>query len=148
MKVALRKGVKSAFKLWPVPTQMPGGGFRCVAAAFVAKRPPQNPQRSAARGRQNENLGALASISLLPPLFRGHWNAHRLCSERRLRDAMAAVDAIVQKAGSKEVKERLAAIDEAAAYVASVGVGTDDAPALIDALVPGLSDNNVKVAQG
>lgn len=61
---------------------------------------------------------------------------------------MAAVDAIVQKAGSKEVKERLAAIDEAAAYVASVGVGTDDAPALIDALVPGLSDNNVKVAQG
>ena len=61
---------------------------------------------------------------------------------------MAAVDAIVQKAGSKEVKERLVAIDEAAAYVASVGVGTDDAPALIDALVPGLSDNNVKVAQG
>jgi hypothetical protein len=66
----------------------------------------------------------------------------------RLRRAMAAVDAIVQKAGSKEVKERLAAIDDAAAYVASVRVGTDDAPALIDALVPGLSDNNVKVAQG
>jgi hypothetical protein len=61
---------------------------------------------------------------------------------------MAAVDAIVQKAGSKEVKERLAAIDDAAAYVASVRVGTDDAPALIVALVPGLSDNNVKVAQG
>ena len=61
---------------------------------------------------------------------------------------MAAVEAIVQKAGSKDVKERLAAIDEAAAYVASEGVGTGDAPALVDALVPGLSDNNVKVAQG
>jgi len=65
-----------------------------------------------------------------------------------LRHAMAAVDAIVQKAGSKEVKERLAAIEEAAAYAASVGVSADDAPALIDAFVPGLSDNNVKVAQG
>ena len=61
---------------------------------------------------------------------------------------MASLEDIQQKAGSKDVKERLSAIEDAVAYLGSEPVGTDAAPVLIDAMVPGLSDNNVKVAQG